>query len=119
MAQAQVGHEGRGDQHAIAKTMHAVARQDRPAATRCRVVRMGMAVGAVPMVVVGWRLPHSARALVPMHGFGERGHAGVVLMPVVPQLGLVEQKEKDQPAQNRQKQRLRRHTAFKRFGQQM
>ena len=43
----------------------------------------------------------------------------VVLMAVVPQLGLVEQKEKDQPHQQRGKQLLRADRAFKRFGQQV
>jgi hypothetical protein len=43
----------------------------------------------------------------------------VVLMAVVPQLGFVEQKEKHQPHQQRQKQLMGTGFAFESFGQQM
>ncbi len=43
----------------------------------------------------------------------------VVLMAVVPQLGFVEQKEKNQPHQQRQKQLMGTGFAFESFGQQM
>ena len=43
----------------------------------------------------------------------------VMLMAVVPQLGLVEQKEKDQPDQQRGKQLLRADLAFKSLWQKM
>ena len=43
----------------------------------------------------------------------------VVLMPVVPQLGFVEQKKENQPDQQGHEQLMRPDLAFKRFGQQM
>jgi len=52
--------------------------------------------------------------LVPM-----RHRAVVVLVAVVPELGFVQEEEKDQPDQKHQKQITGAGLAFKRFGQQM
>jgi hypothetical protein len=48
-----------------------------------------------------------------------RRRAVVVLVAVVPELGFVQEKEKDQPDQKHQKQIMGAGLAFKRFGQQM
>ena len=42
-----------------------------------------------------------------------------VLVPMVPKLGLVQQKKEHQPSQQRRKQRLRSDPAFKSLGQQV
>jgi hypothetical protein len=55
------------------------------------------------VVVVAWRCVHRV----------------VVFVPVVPELGLVEQKEENQPHQQRQKQVMGTGLALKRFGQQV
>jgi hypothetical protein len=78
--QLYIGHEGRGNQDTVAKTMHAVAGKDRPSA-RLMVGRVAMPV----VVSVGVTCP----MCVPM----------VMLMSMVPKLGLVEQKEKHQTQQ--------------------
>jgi len=92
--QAHVGHKGRGDQHAVAKTMHAVARQNGPAAAGAR---RRVAASVVMRVIM----------------------AMVMLVAVVPELGLVEQKEKDQADQQGRKELVRTDLAFKSLRQQV
>jgi hypothetical protein len=65
------------------------------------VVRMGLGMVMVMAVCM--------TAVVPV----------MVLMPVVPKLGFVEQKEKHQAQQERQKQLMRSSFAFESLGQQM
>ena len=95
-AQPHVSHKGRGDQNAVAKSMHAVAGQHRPAA------RFGGVAVAVAVLVV------AGRDLTIM-----------VFMAVVVQLGLVEQEEKHQSHQQSGKQLLSTSLAFKSFWQQV
>ena len=95
-AQPHVGHKGRGDQNAVAKGMHAVAGQHRPA------TRFGSLAVVVAVLVV------AGRDLTIM-----------VFMAVVIQLGLVEQEKKHQAHEQRGKQLLRTSLAFKSFWQQV
>ena len=75
--QAHVRDKGRSNQHAIAKAVHAVTGQHRPAAqTRTGTVAVA--------VTVAMRVPMIAVVVVVV----------VVLMAVVPQLGFFEQEEK-------------------------
>ena len=81
--------------------MHAVACQDRPTAGCGRTVtpvRMGV---IVPMVVMRMAM------------------GGPMFMAVVPQLGFVQQKEKHQPQQQRQKQIAGRDCTLKSLWQQL
>jgi hypothetical protein len=116
-AQAQVGHEGRGDQDAVAETMHAVTGEYGPAA---RLVGMGMGMG---MAIVGRGVPVGMRvALRVLMGvvMRRRGrHLVVVFVPVVPQLGLVQQEEEHQPHQQGEEQVVRAGLALERLGQQV
>ena len=79
--QTQIDHEGRCNENAVAKAMHAVARQNGPAA-RCLMVRIVRMVSMVSMIM---------RVSVFMN-------IGMMMMLVsmVPKLGLVKQKEKKQ-----------------------
>jgi hypothetical protein len=54
-----------------------------------------------------------------MYGFTKAQVTMVVLMPVVPELGFVEQKEEDQPNQQGQEQIVRTGLALKGLGQQV
>ena len=92
-AQAQVRHECRSYQNSIAKSMYAVTGQHGPATTFS--FGMVMVVMNVTMAVAT---------------------AATMLMPVVPQLGFVEQKEKHQSCQQGSKQIMRAGLAFKRLG---
>ena len=119
-AQTQVGHEGRGDQDAVAETMHAVTCEYGPAA---RLVGMGMGMGMGMSGIVGRGVPVGMRvALRVLMGvvMRRRGHhLVVVFMPVVPQLGLVQQEEEHQPHQQGEEQVVRAGLALDRLGQQM
>ena len=87
--------------------MHAVTREQRPAArTRPVVVCVAM---VMPMVM----------AVVVMVGVVRGGLCMAVLMPVVPQLGLVQQKEKHHAHQQGGEQVVRARLALKRLGQQV
>ena len=119
-AQALVGHEGGGDEHPVAKAVHAVARQQGPAAgLRNMAVMVAMAVmlgmtmagmvGAIDRVVRNQGGKRQCRRLWGL----------VVLMAVVPQLGFVEQKEKNQPRQQDDEQLFSTRLAFKRLWQQV
>ena len=91
--------------------MHAVAREQRPAArTRPVVVRVAMVVPMVMAVAV---------VMVVMVGVVTGGLCMAVLVPVVPQLGLVQQKEKHHPHQQGGEQVVRARLALKRLGQQV
>ena len=103
--QAHVGHEGRCDQNAVAKAMHAVTREQRPAARAWAVVVVRVAV-VMPMVMA---------VVVLMRG----RLCMAVFVPVVPQLGLVQQKEEHHPHQQGGEQVVRARLAFKRLGQQV
>ena len=102
-AEAQVGHEGRGNENSIAKSVNAVAGQHRPAA---RLVVVTVVV--VVMLVV--------RAL-PLAGVAQLRRDGsfcvAMLVAVVPQLGLVEQEKKHQADQQGGEKFFRSNLAFK------
>ena len=95
-AQLHIGQKGSGHQQTVAKGMDAVAHQHRP---RTGHPRRGVILG----VVMAMRMPVG----VPM------------LMAVVPQFGLVEQKEKHQTHQQGDEQLVGRSPRLKGFGQQM
>ena len=99
-AQLHIGQKGSGHQQAVAKGMDAVAHQHRP---RTGHPRRGRILGVV--MVMALRVPMAVG--VPM------------LMAVVPQFGLVEQKEKHQTHQQGDEQLVGRSPRFKGFGQQM
>ena len=101
-AEPEVRHKGRCNQHAIAKTMHAVTGQHRPATDARRAVVVVRVIMGVMAVVVPLR-------------FGVL----VVFMAVVPKLDLVQQKEEHQTNQQRCAQGLGTDMAFKRLGQQV
>ena len=101
--QAHVGDKSRGDQHTVAKAVHAVAGEHRPAAhadASRRVVMVGVVMPLRVSVVVG-----SLRI--------------AMLVAVVPQLGLFQNEEKHHAHQQGGKQVLRAGLAFKRLGQQV
>ncbi|MNT18832.1 hypothetical protein D3C72_1540550 [compost metagenome] len=112
-AQAHVSHEGGSDQDAVAKTVHAVTRQQRPAARRVVVVRMPMALRGRSMIVgmAVVRIIIAVTALL--------GRRVAVFVAMVPKLGLVQQKEEDQSQQQGHEQGLGIDLALERLGQQM
>ncbi|MNT41137.1 hypothetical protein D3C72_1774900 [compost metagenome] len=89
--------------------MHAVAGQHGPAA-RARAMVVMVRV-AVVMSVMGMSM------VVSLHG--RHGLGVAVFMPVVPQLGLVEQEEEHHAHQQGGKQVVGAGLAFKRLGQQV
>ncbi len=99
-AQAQIGHECRRNQNAITKAMHAVAGQDSPLTADFLFVVMAMRVSMVVRFVI---------VVMDM----------AMLVPVVPQFSLVEQKEKHQTDEQGQKQFVGPGFTFKSFRQQM
>ena len=115
-AQAQVGDEGRGDQDAVAEAVHAVAGEHGPAAgARAVVVAVVRMVVAVRVIVV---------AVVVVDGAELRRLPGgvaavMVLVPVVPQLGLVEQEEEHHAEQQHREQQRGLDAAFEGLGQQV
>jgi molybdate transport repressor ModE-like protein len=109
--QAQVGHEGRGDQDAVAKAMHAVAGEHRPAGARNHGGGRGHArMAVVVFMPCGWAWSCAPLGTCAAWSCGRAVPGGVaarlvaVLVAVVPQLGLVEQKEEHQAHQQRGKQ---------------
>ena len=104
--QTHVRHKRRSDQDAITKTMHAVAGQNGPT-TRLRRVVMGVRMAVTQVVVMTRMVVGLSRPML------------VVLMPVVPQFGLVQQKEEHQAQQQSQKQIVRLNIALKCLGQQV
>ena len=100
-AQTQVGHERRGNQHAVTKAVHAVPREHSPGSGHSGVlVRMAMR-GVTAMVIV-----------CNLMGV-------MVLVAVVPQLGFVQQKEKNQTRQQSHEQIMGTGLTLKGLGQQM
>ena len=89
-AQAGFGQEGRGDEHAVAEVVDAVAHQHAPAAAP------GLLLVEAMVVVVA---------------------VALVVMAVPVQLGLLQQEEEHQAAQQREEQLVRVGVAFKRLRQ--
>ena len=113
-AQAQVRHERGGNQDAVTETMHAVTGEHGPAAgfghvavCRVGVMAMGSGVNVALRVFMGVVVRRARRGLV------------VVFMPVMPQLGLVQQEEEHQADQQREKQVVRAGLALERLRQQV
>ena len=84
--------------------MHAVTRQHGPSTTRTGVYMMAMFMVFMSIVCMFHRMC---------------GTMVVVFVPVVPQLGFVEQEEKHQATQQNGKKMVRVGLAFKRLRQQM
>ena len=99
--QAQISHKGRGNQHAVAKAVHAVAGQHGPTAAD-----RGLLLGAVLMAVLVRAVLVTLMTVV-------------VFMAVVPQLGLVHQEKKHQTTQQGHEQIGRPNLAFKGLRQQV
>ena len=102
-AQTHVSHEGRSNQDTVAKAVHAVTREHGPTA---RTARLGR--GVVNFVFVLMFIFTFMAVLVVM-----------VFVPVVPQLGFVQQEKEHQANQQRHEQIFGSRLAFKSFGQQV
>jgi len=110
-AQARVGCESGRDEHAVAKAMNAVSRQQAPAASRMGVMSgvplmqpMGIAVGMVVAVIVT---------------MGITRLAVMMFMTVMPQLCLIKQKEKHQACEQNEEKDARIGALLESLRQQM